>query len=387
MKKVAVVSGTRAEYGLLAPIMRRLVNSLTMELQLVVTGSHLLSEFGLTVSEIERDGFMVNHRVPQVSSASSGLDVAHQVGAGTAAFADVFTDLEPDVVLVLGDRYEIFAAASAAFFLNIPVMHLHGGEVTSGAFDDAIRHVISQLSHIHAVAAPEYGERLVRAGAHPDTVHVVGGLGVDVAHHASLSSRDFLEEELNLTLSGVLFLVTYHPVTRAAHDTEAEMKALLEALDSYPDATIVFTLPNADPEHAQIVESLREAVGERANWFLFPSLGSNRYLSLMALASVVVGNSSSGLTEAPSLGTPTVNIGPRQQGRLLAKSVISCGAGSHEITAAIDRALVSDFAIVANNSPSPYGGPGAVDRILQLLEQTSFGTLGEKKYFDPPSDS
>ena len=386
MKKIAVISGTRAEYGLLAPVMRRIVDSRSLDLQLIVTASHLLPEFGLTVETIERDGFEIDRKIVEISRALNGSDVAHQVGEGTVAFAKALTELQPDVVLILGDRYEMFAAASAAFFLDIPIMHLHGGELTAGAFDDSIRHVISQLSRVHAVAAPEYRDRLTRAGAHPDTVHVVGGLGVDSVHHLTLSSRAELEQELNISLTGEVFLVTYHPVTRAEHDTKADVEALISALDLYPDATVVFTLPNTDPEHQKIVEILGLEVVKRNKWFLFPSLGSTKYLSLMTYASVVIGNSSSGFTEAPSVGTPTVNIGPRQDGRLAAASVLSCGPQFSEISETIDRALDKDFIRSIEGSGSPYGRPGAVEAILRILEETPFATLGKRKYYDPPAN-
>ena len=386
MKKIAVISGNRAEYGLLAPVMRRIGDSPSLDLQVIVTASHLLPEFGLTVETIERDGFEIDRKIPQISSALDGFDVAHQVGEGTVAIAEAFSELEPDVVVILGDRYEMFAAASAAFFLDIPILHVHGGEVTSGAFDDAIRHVISQLSHVHAVAAPEYRERLIRAGANPETVHVIGGLGVDAVYSLTLSSREDLERELNLELTEPLFLVTYHPVTRADHDTKQDVKALVAALDLYPDATVVFTMPNTDPEHQEIVEILELAVSSRNKWFLFPSLGSKRYLSLMTHASVVIGNSSSGFTEAPSVGTPTVNIGPRQDGRLAAASVLSCGPQFSEISETIDRALDEDFVRSIEGSGSPYGRPGAVEAIVGILEATPFATLGTRKYYDPPAD-
>lgn len=385
MKNVAVVSGTRADYGLLTPVMRGIQESPTLALQLLVTGSHWLPEFGSTSEAIERDGFAISSKIMEISSASTCGDVAQQVGYGLVAFARAFEKLQPDVVLVLGDRYEIFAAASAAFFMNIPILHVHGGEVTSGAFDDAIRHAVSQLSRIHAVAAPEYRDRLIRAGAHPDTVQVVGGLGVDVLNRASLVPRSTLERELGLDFGHPLFLVTYHPVTAAHHDTLDEVGALFAALDSFPDATVVFTLPNADPEHREIIQSLEEAVLARQGWHLFSSLGSTNYLSLMALASVVVGNSSSGLTEAPSLGTPTVNIGPRQDGRLIAESVLSCSPKVAEIVDAIRLATTAEFIASFEGSVSPYGQPGAAQRVVEILEGTAFDNLREKKYYDTPA--
>jgi len=384
VKKIAVVTGTRAEYGLLAPLMHKIKASPELDLQVVVTGAHLLEEFGFTANDIVLEGFVIDKSIPEISSASDGAEVAKQVGAGLIAFTSAFEELNPDAVLLLGDRYELLAGATAAFFLRIPIVHLHGGEVTHGAFDDAIRHTISQFSHEHAVAAPEYAERLIRAGAHPDSVHVVGGLGVDSLRSVEKLKKTELEAELGILINDPLLLVTYHPVTATQHDTKAEIQSLVSALGSIPEATVVFTLPNADPEHGVIAEALEEAVKGHENWHLFSSLGGKKYLSLLARASAVVGNSSSGLLEAPTLHVPTVNIGPRQDGRLKARSVISCGTGQAKIEAAITKALSMGFVESLSGVESPYGKAGATDRVLALLESTAFDILGEKIYYDPP---
>lgn len=384
MRKIAVVTGTRAEYGLLAPLMHKIKASPALELQVVVTGTHLLDEFGLTADDIVREGFVIDKSIPQVSSASNGGEVAAQVGAGVIAFAEAFKELAPDALLLLGDRYELLAAATAAFFLEIPIVHLHGGEVTDGAFDDAIRHTISQLARVHAVAAPEYAERLIRAGAHPASVHVVGGFGIDSLRRVNRLTRHELEVELGIVLRDLLFVVTYHPVTAGKHDTQAEIQAIVSALASFPGATVVFTLPNADPEHRLISKALREAVKQKERWHLFSSLGARKYISLLAQASVVVGNSSSGLMEAPTLGVPTVNIGPRQDGRLKAVSVLSCGSGHAEIKETIQRALSSHFAESIKEMDIPYGTEGASERIMSLLVSDESDTLRKYRYFDSP---
>lgn len=384
MKKIAVVTGTRAEYGLLAPLMHKIESSPILDLQVVVTGAHLLPEFGLTVKDIVREGFRIDISVPEISSASNGLEVAKQVGAGVTAFTAAFEMLAPDAVLLLGDRYELLAAATAAFFSGIPIVHLHGGEVTRGAFDDAIRHAISQFARVHAVAAPEYAERIIRAGAQPDSVHVVGGLGVDSLFGVEKLTKSDLEAELGIVVENPLLLVTYHPVTAAKHDTALEIQSLVSALHSFPDATVVFTLPNADPEHGVINQVLQQAVKGKENWHLFASLGAKLYLSLLAQASAVVGNSSSGILEAPTLCVPTVNIGPRQDGRLKAQSVISCGTGEATIEAAITQALSMEFVETLSGMESPYGKAGATGKVLALLESTVFDTLKQKEYYDPP---
>lgn len=382
MKKIAVVTGTRAEYGLLSPLMQKIKDSTTLELQVIVTGAHLLPQFGLTVTEIEADGFVVDRTVPEISSASDGHEVARQVGAGTATFADVFLDLAPDAVVLVGDRFELMAAATAALFLAVPIVHVHGGEVTHGAFDDAVRHAISQFSRMHCVAAPEYAARLIRAGAQPDSVHVVGGLGVDALHSADRMTSEELGKELGIPMDGTVLLVTFHPVTAVVHDSEAEILALIEAIEGFPESTVVFTAPNADPEHLIVRDRIEQAVARHKNWHLFYSLGFRKYSSLLAHASAIVGNSSSGLLEAPSLGVPTVNVGPRQDGRLKAMSVLSCGTSAAEIRDSISRALSPGFRKSLAGVETPYGGPGAADRILRLLEATAFDSLAEKKYYD-----
>lgn len=384
--KVAAITGTRAEYGLLRPLLKKIDASPLMELNLVVTGTHLLHEFGFTVDEIVRDGFSIFRTVPEIGSADTGLDVARQVGAGTVAFGDVLEDLGPDVLIALGDRFELLAAGTAAFFMGIPILHLHGGEVTEGALDDGVRHAISKFASVHAVAAQPYAERLVRMGEQPDSVYVVGGLGVDALSHSPRLSRFELEKELEISISYPLLLVTYHPVTAKAHDTQKEVQSLISALGGFSEATVVFTLPNADPDNGIISKALLETVRGKPNWHVFPSLGSTNYLSLLAQASVVVGNSSSGLLEAPSLGIPTVNIGPRQAGRLTGASVLTCEATSDEIVNAVRTALSAEFVELARSVESPYGVPGASNRVMQILESTDFASLTGKVFYDPPTE-
>ena len=386
--KVCVVTSTRADFGLLRGLMGRIQESRTLDLQVLVTGAHLLSQFGNTVEDILDAGFSVDWTVTEVSSASTGADVAEQVGSGISGFSRGFQNLSPDVVVLLGDRYEMLSAAIAAFFLEIPILHLHGGEVTHGAFDDAIRHSITKFARLHGVAAKEYAERIIRAGEQPGSVHVVGGLGVDEILRTTLLSRPELESSLNVELDGEVFLVTYHPVTAGAHDSRVEINSLIDALDSFPDTTVIFTMPGADPEHKIVMEQITEAVTARASrWHFFASLGQQTYLSLLAQASAVVGNSSSGLLEAPSLRIPTVNIGPRQKGRLLARSVIEAEATTTSIVEALKRALAPEFHKILADVVSPYGTGGAVDKIMVILQDTDFSSLGPKLYYDQVSQT
>lgn len=384
MTKIAAVTSARADYGLLAPLLHKIRGSDCLQLQMLVTGAHLMDEFGLTVRGILDDGFAIDRTIPEISSAPDGIEVARQVGSGLVAFTTALEELAPDALVVLGDRYEILPAAIAAFFLDIPIVHLHGGEVTHGAFDDATRHSISQLARVHAVAAPEYARRLIQAGAHPDSVHVVGGLGVDALQRTDLLNRRELEAELAIKLCEPLILATYHPVTAGERDTHDEIQSLISALRHFSEATVVWTLPNVDPEHRTIIDSLTEAVKHEKDWHLFSSLGSAKYLSLMAEAEVVVGNSSSGLLEAPTLTVPAVNIGSRQDGRIKAQSVISCGTTQHDIERAISHALSTEFVESLDGMVSPFGTGGAADQILELLETIRFDGLGPKKYYDWP---
>ena len=381
--KICVITSTRADFGLLRYLMQRIDDSLSLELQVVATGAHLLEEFGSTSADIQAAGLSIDWEVRGLTEANEGLEVAHQVGQGISGFTAAFDSLKPDLVVIVGDRYEMLSAAISAFFLEIPIAHLHGGEVTHGAFDDTIRHAITKFSRIHFVATEDYAQRIIYAGEDPASVHVVGGLGVDEITRTALLSEPELENELGIALSRPLFLVTYHPVTAAKHDSQAEIDDLIEALGAISGATVIFTMPGADPEHQVIEQSISRAVAERgAPWHVFTSLGHQRYLSLLAIATAVVGNSSSGLLEAPTFQTPAINIGPRQSGRHKAKSVINAEPTAGSIAHALDTAMSSQFLESIRGVVNPYGSGGAVDRIMSILEGTDIGSLGNKIYFD-----
>jgi len=381
--KICVVTATRAEFGLLEELMALIKGSPELTLQTVVTGSHLLKEFGRTLDDIVGAGFIIDAVVPEISKAESSLDVAHQVGQGIQGFARALDELKPDAIVILGDRYEMLAAATAAFFLKIPIVHVHGGEVTEGAFDDGIRHAITKFSQVHCVAAPEYKRRVVQLGESPQTVHVVGGLGVDQIHRTMLLGRHDIETQLELSLSNPSFLVTYHPETEGHRTVAEDLGEVVSALARFPGATVVFTMPNADPGHHVVADILQSSVNRhRGRWHLFASLGRVRYLSLAQHVDVVVGNSSSGLLEMPSLKKPTVNIGNRQSGRLQASNVINAHPHSEEITQAIEVALSENFRATLTNVVSPYGAPGASQKILNLLAHTNFDTLPLKSFYD-----
>ena len=383
--KIAVVTGTRAEFGLLSGLMTMIDDSPRFELQLVVTGTHLLPEFGHTVDAITGAGFKIEAEVRAITHANTGADVARQVGAGTTEFTDTFRSLNPDAVVLLGDRYEMMSAAIAAFFLEIPLVHIHGGEVTHGAFDDTIRHAITKFSTVHCVSHADYAARVIQLGEQPGAVHVVGALGVDQLSRTPLKNREQLEQHLGLALRDPLLLVTYHPVTSGESDALAEVSALVGALEARAEATVIVTMPNADPDHQVIVDSLQNAVNRHPErWLYCESLGQENYWSVMALATAVVGNSSSGILEAPSFHTATVNVGSRQDGRIFAHSVVPCSATEASISAALQLVMGEGFREALRAVENPLGGPGAAKRILGVLENLSSSNLKGKVFYDQP---
>jgi UDP-hydrolysing UDP-N-acetyl-D-glucosamine 2-epimerase len=383
--KIAVVTGTRAEFGLLSGLMTLIDDSPKLDLQVVVTGTHLLPEFGHTVDAITAARFQIAAQVTSVTHANTGADVARQVGAGTREFTDAFTSLVPAAVVLLGDRYEMLAAAIAAFFLDIPIVHIHGGEVTHGAFDDTIRHAITKFSSVHCVAHADYEARVIQLGEQPDAVHVVGALGVGQLSTIALKTREQLERHLGIVLSDPVFLVTYHPVTSGDSDALAEVSALAAALEAIPEATVIVTMPNADPDHQVIGDALREVAQRHPErWLFCESLGQLNYWSVMALATAVVGNSSSGILEAPSFPTATVNIGRRQDGRIFAASVVSCEPSEASILRALQQSMSTEFRESLGSVTNPLGGPGAATQILAIIENLSPDTLKGKLFHDLP---
>ena len=381
--KICVVTATRAEYGLLSGLMRLIDDSTAFELQVVVAGTHLLEDFGHTVRDIVTEGFSVSRTVDSITQASTGFDVASQVGAGITGFANAFTELDPDFVVVLGDRYEMFAATQAAFFLGIRILHIHGGEVTHGALDDSIRHAISKLASFHCVAHEEYASRVIQLGEQPESVHIVGSLGIDQLHNTALQTRQDLEVDLDLEMKDPVLLVTYHPVTNGHSDARNEALELVAALEGMKNPTIILTMPNADPGHQFISEIFRAAADRNGpGWVFRESLGRVRYWSVMSLAAVVVGNSSSGLLEAPSFPTATVNIGPRQSGRIVADSVVTCEPNKASITQALEQALSGPFQQDLRSVENPLGGPGAAKRIFSVMESLSDSSLERKIFYD-----
>jgi UDP-hydrolysing UDP-N-acetyl-D-glucosamine 2-epimerase len=339
-RRICVVTGTRAEYGLLYWLMKEVVDDPQLELQLIVTGMHLSPEFGLTYKLIEQDGFKINEKVEMILSSDSPAGIGKSMGLGLIGFTDALQRLSPDIIVMLGDRYEILAAAQAALVLNIPIAHLAGGEITEGALDNAMRHAITKLSHLHFVSAEEYRRRVIQMGEMPDKVFNYGTIGLDNIRKLKLMTREELEQSMSFALGSLNFLVTYHPVTMQDGENEKHISELLLSLEQYPQAKIIFTLPNSDAGGRLITKRILEYVQRNSEQAVsFISMGQIRYLSALREVDVVIGNSSSGIIEAPYFKTPTVNIGIRQQGRLKADSIIDCSNQRDSIVSAIDRAL------------------------------------------------
>lgn len=378
-----MVTGTRAEYGLLTPLLKKIEHSEKLHLQLVVTGMHLSPEFGLTYKQVLEDGFTIEKKIEMLLSSDSPSGIVKSMGVGQIGFADAFEDLQPDMLVVLGDRFEIFSAVAAALVFRIPVAHIHGGEVTQGVIDDALRHAISKMSHLHFTAAEAYRKRVIQLGEHPGTVYNVGALGLDGLKKRKLLSRREFEESIDFKLGKKNLLVTFHPVTLEENSAGSQFGQLLEALDSFEDTRIIFTMPNSDTDGRVIMEMINEYVKahpEKSKGF--SSLGQLRYLSALQHIDGVVGNSSSGIIEVPSFGIGTVNIGDRQKGRLYAQSVISCRPEKEDIVLALEKLFSREFREVASKAVNPYMGENVAGKIVAVLEEYEMGRSLKKGFHD-----
>ena len=382
MRKVCVVTGTRAEYGLLRWVIEGIKQSPVLDLQLIATGMHLSPEFGLTVNAIEADGYHVDRKVEILLSSDTAVGITKSMGLGMIGFADALAELKPDLMLVLGDRYEIFVAATAAMIARVPIAHLHGGETTQGAFDESIRHSITKMSHLHFVAAEEYRQRVIQLGEQPEHVFKVGGLGIDSIHRLQLLSRDELQVALNFRFLQRNLLVTFHPVTLECNTGTEQMKELLAALSKLSDTGLIFTMPNADTEGRALFEQIQEFCEKHPQAKAYTSLGQLRYLSCMRHVDGVVGNSSSGLLEAPSFKKGTINIGDRQKGRLKAQSIIDCQPIEGSVSNAIVKMFLPQFQDKLSTVENPYGDGGASEAIVKILESCSLNDILKKRFHD-----
>lgn len=386
-RKICIITGTRAEYGLLRWVMQGIKGDNELTLQIIVTGMHLSPEFGLTYKAIEQDGFLIDRKVEMLTSSDTSVGIAKSMGLGLIGFADALHELQPDLIVVLGDRFEIFSAVSAALVARIPVAHLHGGEITEGAFDEALRHSISKMSHLHFVATEAYRQRVIQMGEQPDRVFLVGGLGIDNIKRLKLLDRAALEASLNFKLGVKNLLITFHPVTLEKATAEKQMEALLDALAELKDTQLIFTLPNADTGGRALIKIVQNFVVERRNARAYDSLGQLRYLSCIAQVDGVVGNSSSGLAEVPSFKKGTINIGDRQRGRLQADSVINCEPTRESITKALQQLYSADFQSSLTKVINPYGEGGASAKVVNTLKHYPLEGIVKKTFYDLPINS
>ncbi len=382
MRKICVVTGSRAEYGLLSGIMRAIDNDPELTLQIIATNMHLSPEFGLTYREIERDGFRIDKKVEMLLSSDTANATAKSVGLGFIGFADAYEDLKPDMILVLGDRYEIISAVSTALFYKIPVAHLHGGEITEGAYDDCIRHAITKMSHLHFTSTEEYRRRVIQLGEAPDRVFNVGAPGIENIKKVPLMGKAELEASLDgFTFGDKSLLVTYHPVTLENSTARQQIENLLAALDEIPEYKVIFTLPNSDTDGRIIISTINDYVAKHLDRAVaYPSLGLKRYLSALQFVSAAVGNSSSGIIEVPSFGIPTLNIGDRQRGRLAAASIVNCGTGKEDISKGLSKILSAEFK--QEKVENPYEGKNTTADILRVIKNYPLENLIQKSFYN-----
>ena len=384
MKKICVVTGTRAEYGLLKPLIKRIEEDAEVELQLVVTGMHLSPEFGLTYKEIEEDGYIITDKNEMLLSSDTPNGITKSVGLATIGFADIFTRIQPDIVVLLGDRFETYAAATSAMIHRIPIAHIHGGELTEGAIDDAIRHSITKMSTLHFTSTEEYRRRVIQLGEQPERVYCVGALGVENIKKQQLLSKEELEESIKFRLDKPYAVITYHPVTLESDTAEEQFINLLNVLDKMEGYKFIFTKANADTD-GRIINQLVDEYVERNmdKAVAFTSLGMVRYLSALKYCEMVIGNSSSGLLEAPSFKIPTVNIGNRQKGRVKAESVIDCGNAEKNICEALQRAVQMKENGCLREVSNPYERENTSKDIFNTIKRYLYkNSIIQKHFYD-----
>ena len=382
-RKICVVTGTRAEYGLLYWTMKRIQDEPNAELQVIATGMHLSPEFGNTYKIIENDGFTIDRKIECLLSSDTGVGISKSIGLGIISFSEAYTQLSPDIVLVLGDRFEIMGAVTAAMICRIPIAHCHGGEATEGLIDESIRHSITKMSQIHFACTEEYRKRIIQLGELPSNVYNVGGLGIENINKLKLLDREGFEKSIDCKLKCSNYLVTFHPVTLDKDSAKTQFSALINSLDELDNSLIIFTKPNADNDGRIIIELIDEYVSKNKHKAVaFTSLGQLRYLSAIPFMTAVVGNSSSGLLEVPSFRIPTVNIGDRQRGRIKGDSVINCDPTETSIKKALDIAKSKEFRDDIKDKISPYGEINSSEIIIEKLMNISLDDILKKKFYN-----
>jgi len=387
-RKICFITGTRAEYGILKLLMEKVRDDKGLEFEIIVTGMHLSPEFGLTYKDIEKDGFEIKNKIEMLLSSDTSEAISKSTGLGVLGFAEAYKRINPQVIVLLGDRFEIYSAAIAALFAKIPMAHIHGGETTEGAFDEAIRHSITKISWWHFVAAKKYKSRVIQLGESPDRVFNVGSLGVEAIKKTNLLKKKALCSKTGIAFSKKNLLVTYHPVTLGRTSSKQEFQNLLDALNEFKDINLIFTMPNADTDGRIINSMINDFVKyNRSRSISFSSLGHLNYLSALQYIDGLIGNSSSGLLEAPTFKIGTINIGDRQKGRLKAKSIIDCMPTKNSIKKAILKLYSNDFQIQLSLVTNPYGGGETSDNILDVLKNKDLPKELKKTFYDLDSDN
>lgn len=382
MKKICIVTGSRAEYGLLYWLMKEIEKDPDLELQIIVTGMHLSPEFGLTYKEIEKE-FTITKKIEMLLSSDTAIGISKSMGLAQISFAESFEELKPDLLIVLGDRFEIFSAVSTAMIARLPIAHLHGGETTEGAYDESIRHSITKMSHLHFTAAEEYRRRVIQLGEHPDRVYNVGGMGIENIKRLTLLNKEAFEESIDFKLGEKNILVTFHPATLENCTAESQFHELLAAVGSLENTHIIFTKANSDTDGRIINQMIDQFVFKNSNKSIaFTSLGQLRYLSALQFMDAIVGNSSSGLLEAPSFKIGTINIGDRQLGRLKAQSVIDCLPIKESILNAFEELYSDEFQRHLPNIQNPYGNGMASKQIIKIIKKIESSNILKKSFYN-----
>jgi GDP/UDP-N,N'-diacetylbacillosamine 2-epimerase (hydrolysing) len=381
-RKICVVTGTRAEYGLLYWLMKEIDIDKDLDLKIIATGMHLSEEYGNTFLQIEKDGFTIDKKVDISLSSDTELGISKSIGIGIIGFANVFNELQPDLIILLGDRFEIFSAASAAMVAKIPLAHIHGGEATEGLIDEPIRHSITKMSHLHFTAANEYRNRVIQLGEQPDRVFNVGGLGIDNINKLKLLDKDNFENVIHFKLGENNILVTFHPVTLEKSTSGIQFQSLLDSISELRNTKIIFTKANSDTDGRVINSMIDDYVAKHDNTISFKSMGQLNYLSALQFMDAVVGNSSSGLIEAPSFKIGTIDIGDRQKGRIRANSIITCSPNKESIDSAFLKLYSREFQDIAKNVNNPYGSGGASKEIARIIKDVNLDNIVKKSFYD-----
>lgn len=386
-RKICIVTGTRAEYGLLYRLMKEIDEDNDLTLQIVATGMHLSPEFGSTYLEIKNDGFVINKKVEMLLSSDTPVGISKSIGLGVIGFADAYESLKPDIIVLLGDRFEILTSAIAAMIACIPIAHIHGGETTEGAFDEAIRHSITKMSHLHFTAADKYRTRVIQLGENPDRVFNVGGIGIDNINQMNLLGCRELENRIKFEFGQKNLLVTFHPVTLEGFTAQEQFENLLGAIDELENTKIIFTKPNADTGGRILIKMIDDYVAKNLKKAIaFKSLGQLKFLSVLQYIDGMVGNSSSGLLEAPTFKIGTIDIGDRQKGRIKAKSVISCHPTKESIRQAMKTLYSKEFQNQLKSVDNPYGKGGASKKIRKIIKTTHLSGILKKAFYDVDFD-